>query len=228
MRSKFFLSLIAVALLQGAASAQTAKQGESLPSGWVEETDNVVQQPSQEDVQRAQRGYQALQQVRPQRPPVPVQPSTNRIGGPSSTYQRYYNQFFADDAVDKEDDEGFGTIFGGKRRARQQAAPFNMMGGPVMQQNYGGTFVTPFNQRTIQGTQTQQGFGAPMYVGPEFPNPYLGVGPAYVPPGYMPTYPMTTPYAPPMNTFGYPTTPYVQPGAGLPVVPPVNTGRMSF
>lgn len=199
MRSLIFV-VTTLACSIGTAAAQTAKTDNGLPDGWVEETE-----PS--------RQFNSLQQQRPyrilpslseqQRQHEPVEPSTTAVGGPSEAYKRYYNQFFANDAVDNDDDEGFGTIFGGKRRSarQQQSLPFNSMNGSrAMRQNYGGTYVTPFNQRTIDGQQVMQGLGAPMYAGPEIPVPYYNAGPGYVSPGlgFSPY-----PYAP-YSSFGYP------------------------
>lgn len=102
--------------------------------------------------------------------------------GPSPAYQRLYERFFEDDKVDTDEDD-FGRP---KKMGRNsQVNPFgSLTGAPAAQyQRYKqqqGSFATPWSQGTYSGSQSS--FGAPMYVGPEYPNPYP-FGPRYLTPG---------------------------------------------
>lgn len=179
------LTIAAVILLQSAAFAQAG--GKSAKSDWVEDEDipaanNRAPYGDSGEVQ-IPLGGSALPPQQAQ-PGVPQVPQLGNRGGyqPSPTYQRLYQQFFQDE---DDDDDGFSTKRSGKKfmplnqLPGSQSSAYNMYGN--------GSFSTPWASGQYAGIQ--QGFGAPMYVGPEVPYPTYPGGIQYGPPGLMPAMP---------------------------------------
>lgn len=170
---------LVVVLLQTAALAQGSGQKSS---GWVEDEDVAVPTPAVQNPQ-----YPMLAQPQPNAPQTPLLAAPRRMQ-PSPMYQQMYQKFFANDEMDDDDDTGFGA---GRRKKNGRAAggppiPLNTLPGSNVgqyQQNYNGSYMNPWFEGSYSGTQ--QGFGAPMYSGPEFYNPYAPYygGPAYITPG---------------------------------------------
>jgi hypothetical protein len=192
---------IAVALL-----LQTSACAQSKHSEWVEDDDVPAPHnpPAYADPNASTAQPQQPQTGTPTLTPgAGGQPLPRMNGGyqPSSTYQRMYKQFFEDDDVEDES----GTKRGGKKK-QQGFMPLNQFPGSQVGQynSYGnGSYATPYSSGSSAGIQ--QGFGAPMYVGPEVPYPtYPGGGIQYGPPGVL----NTMPYSPygnlnPYGNFGY-------------------------
>lgn len=180
------LTIAAVLLLQSAAFAQTS--GKNAKSDWVEDEDipavnNRVPYGDSGDAQ-IPLGVGGGAQQQQLQPGVPQVPQLGNRGGyqPSPTYQRLYQQFFQDE---DDDDDGFGTNRGGKKFMPLNQLPGSQSGAYNMYGN--GSFSTPWSAGQYAGIQ--QGFGAPMYVGPEVPYPTYPGGIQYGPPGLMPAMP---------------------------------------